>query len=142
MHVCNEALAFRKEQEDKLNLDSGCQHADFTKKKLGDVTTLNLTMLKGGVTSDGETYALNVIPNEAQAGFDVRISPHMKPSEFKALIDDWCKVEGVTWDWAETPHHEHYLTSLDRGKNPWWGFFLDSCKVWRVFLFIHSFFKF
>lgn len=31
---------------------------------------------QAGVTSDGgKTYALNVIPIEAKAGFDIRISP-------------------------------------------------------------------
>ena len=39
----------------------GCKHSQA--KKLGDVTTLNLTMLKAGVTGDGgETWNLNVIP--------------------------------------------------------------------------------
>jgi aminoacylase len=36
--------------------------------KLGDVTTLNLTVLKAGVTADGKTYNYNVIPTEAEAG--------------------------------------------------------------------------
>ena len=41
-------------------------------------------MLKGGISMDnGKTYALNVIPIEAEAGFDIRISPHMKIHEFK-----------------------------------------------------------
>lgn len=38
-------------------------------KCAGDVTTINLTMLKAGVTGDnGKTWALNVIPTEAEAG--------------------------------------------------------------------------
>lgn len=57
--------------------------------KLGDVTTLNLTALKvlselttsthraqSGLTSDGgKTFQLNVVPGEAEAGFDIRIPP-------------------------------------------------------------------
>ncbi len=44
--------------------------------KLGDVTTLNLTVLKGGVTNDGgKSYSYNVVPSEAEAGFDIRIPP-------------------------------------------------------------------
>lgn len=35
---------------------------------LGDVITVNLTSLKGGV-------AYNVIPDELMAGFDIRIPP-------------------------------------------------------------------
>jgi hypothetical protein len=46
---------------------------------LGDVTTLNLTMLKAGVTTDGQTFQMNVIPTEAEAGFDIRIPPSGTP---------------------------------------------------------------
>ena len=70
-------------------------------KKLGDVTTLNVTMLKGGVSLDGgKTYALNVIPTEFEAGFDVRISPNVATSEFKAKLDEWCAAEGLSWSFA------------------------------------------
>ena len=75
MGVVNKALDFRKEQEESLGFGwatkrsastthpAGCKHSQA--KKLGDVTTLNVTMLKGGVSVDGgKTYALNVIPTE------------------------------------------------------------------------------
>ncbi len=53
----------------------GCAHA--AAKKLGDVVTLNLTMLRAGVTHNaGASYALNVVPSVAEAGFDLRIPPH------------------------------------------------------------------
>mmetsp|Transcript_29011 Transcript_29011/g.37564 ORF Transcript_29011/g.37564 Transcript_29011/m.37564 type:complete len:255 (+) Transcript_29011:746-1510(+) len=104
-------------------------------KKLGDVTTINLTMLKSGVTTDGgKTWALNVIPTEAEAGFDLRITPGMTTEEMKAKLDEWCQAEGVEWRFAEwtSPLYEHYLTNLDREKNPWWGLFLDVCKESEV----------
>ncbi|CAM9265808.1 unnamed protein product [Hapterophycus canaliculatus] len=153
MAVCDKALAFRKEQEDALGHSGGCSHARA--KKLGDVTTLNLTMLKAGVAmagggddgggkdgdetggkqrqtskEDNQRYALNVIPTEARAGFDVRIDPNTPTEDFKARLAEWCKEEGVTWELADwtTPLHEHYLTSVDREKNPWWGVFLDTMK--------------
>lgn len=47
MAVCDKALAFRKEQEDALGHSGGCSHARA--KKLGDVTTLNLTSKKEGI---------------------------------------------------------------------------------------------
>jgi len=128
--VCTKALDFRKEQQQLLGHHGGCSHAQA--KKLGDVTSINLTMLQGGVSSDGgKTWALNVIPTEAEAGFDVRISPDMTTEEMRARLDKWCAAEGVEWRFAEwnTPFHEHYLTNLDREKNPWWGIFLDVCKT-------------
>merc|ERR1712136_167944 len=94
--VVNKALAFRKEQEESLGWDAhaGCKHSQA--KKLGDVTTLNVTMLKGGVSLDGgKTYALNVIPTEFEAGFDVRISPNVATAEFKAKLDAWGAAGGV-----------------------------------------------
>lgn len=143
MAVCDKALAFRKEQEDALGHSGGCSHARA--KKLGDVTTLNLTMLKAGVAMAGgggddggngaeatnhERYALNVIPTEARAGFDVRIDLNTPTEDFKARLAGWCKEEGVTWELADwtTPLHEHYLTSVDREVNPWWGVFLVSAR--------------
>ncbi|CAM9640501.1 unnamed protein product [Chrysoparadoxa australica] len=127
MKACNQALEYRAQQEAELNHTGGCSHASA--KKLGDVTTVNLTVLKAGVSADeGETWALNVIPTEAEAGFDVRISPHMKPQEFEAIVNKWCEEEGVSWSWASwsSPLHEHYLTSIDRKENPWWGVFCDT----------------
>ncbi|KAE9033282.1 Aminoacylase-1 [Phytophthora rubi] len=129
--VCNKTLAFRVEQETLLNVDSGCKHGDMKKRNLGDVTTVNLTMLQSGVSQDGgKTHALNVIPTEAVAGFDVRISPHMDLQKFKAMLDEWCSAEGLSWEfvsWWKNPLHEHYTTSVD-DTNVWWKLFEEGCK--------------
>ncbi|EEY57477.1 aminoacylase-1, putative [Phytophthora infestans T30-4] len=129
--VCNKALAFRAEQEALLSADSGCKHGDIKKRNLGDVTTVNLNMLQSGVSQDGgKTHALNVIPTEAVAGFDVRISPHMDLKKLKAMLDEWCSAEGLSWEfvsWWKNPLHEHYTTSVD-DTNIWWTFFKEGCK--------------
>ena len=82
----------------------------------------------GATATTHERYALNVIPTEARAGFDVRIDPNTPTEDFKARLAGWCKEEGVSWELADwtTPLHEHYLTSVDREENPWWGVFLVS----------------
>lgn len=128
--VINKALEFRREQEKALgwNSHAGCKHSQA--KKLGDVTTLNVTMLKGGVSCDGgRTYALNVIPTEMEAGFDVRISPNLATADFKAKMDEWCGAEGLSWKFAPwtTPLRDHFCTETDRAKNPFWGIFEDAC---------------
>jgi aminoacylase len=124
--VCNKALVFREEQQTELGHTGGCSHA--TAKTLGDVTTLNLTMLRGGVSvDDGATYALNVIPIEAEAGFDVRVSPQMDPAYMRSLLDDWCKADGLSWEFTvKPPAEEHYITSIDRTVNSLWGVFADT----------------
>ncbi|RLN02676.1 hypothetical protein BBJ28_00021904, partial [Nothophytophthora sp. Chile5] len=127
--ICNKALAFRDEQEKALGADTGCKHGDIKKKKLGDVTTVNISALQSGVSRDGgKTHALNVIPTEAIAGFDIRISPGMDIKAMEAMLDEWCAAEGVSWEFAHwtIPLKEHYTTSLD-AENVWWQLFQKSC---------------
>lgn len=127
--ICKKALAFRDEQEKALKADPGCKHGNMKKKKLGDVTTINLTALQSGVSHDGgKTHALNVIPTEAVAGFDIRVSPAMEMKAMKEKLDEWCGAEGVSWHFAPwtDPLHEHYVTSLD-ADNIWWQLFQKAC---------------
>ncbi|EEY64299.1 aminoacylase, metalloprotease family M20A, putative [Phytophthora infestans T30-4] len=127
--ICNKALAFRDEQEKALGADNGCKHGDMKKKKLGDVTTINITALQSGVSQDGgKTHALNVIPTEAIAGFDIRVSPEMDMNAMKTKLNEWCAAEGVSWDFASwtDPLHDHYVTSLD-ADNVWWQRFRKAC---------------
>lgn len=126
--VANRAMAFREEQEKELGHTGGCSHCSA--KKLGDVTTLNLTMLKAGVSLDeGATYSLNVIPSECEAGFDIRIPPNVPTKDIAAKLDEWCAEEGVEWSFAPwtVPLHEHHVTATDREANFWWGVFEDAC---------------
>ena len=108
----------------------GCSHCQA--KKLGDVTTLNLTMLRAGVSLDeGKTFALNVIPTTAEAGLDVRVTPNTPIPEICAMLDRWCAEEGgLSWKfapWAGKHLEEHYTTSVDPAKNPWWAAFAGAC---------------
>ena len=50
--------------------------------------------------------------------------------EIRAKLDEWCAAEGVTWSIAPwtSPCDEHYVTSIDRERNPWWGVFMDCLK--------------
>ncbi|CAH0516023.1 unnamed protein product [Peronospora belbahrii] len=134
--ICNKALAFRDEQEKALGADVGCKHGDMTKKKLGDVTSINITALQSGVSCDnGKTHALNVIPTEAIAGFDIRISPRMDINAMGKMLDEWCAAEDVSWEFASwtKPMHQHYVTLLDTD-NVWWQLFQKSCARLNVML--------
>ena len=147
MHVANQALAFRASQEKRLGYPrpasngegegdegkggghGGCKHA--LALKLGDVATLNLTVLKAGVSMDnGQTFAYNVIPHEAEAGFDMRIPPSMPFAEVRALLDAWTDRAGVTWEFAQEggadPLLTHHATSIDGAQNPWFSVFHDA----------------
>ncbi|KAF0683684.1 Aste57867_24246 [Aphanomyces stellatus] len=127
--ICNKALKYREEQETILGTTCGCKHGEMKKRNLGDVTTVNLTVLRAGVSTDGgATYALNVIPTEAMAGFDIRISPNHDLAEFKAMLDEWCSAEGVSWEFvAKNPLHKHHVTSVEEQVNPHCAKFLAAC---------------
>lgn len=136
---CTRALAFRKEQEEQLmapahHREGRCDHAKH--HKLGDVTTVNLTMLRAGVTTDGgATFAINVIPTEAMAGFDVRVPLTMPHATLAATLTQWCReaeaetgaAEGsLSWETASyggEALHEHHVTSVDP----------STCEYFREF---------
>uniref|UniRef100_A0A671SLT2 N-acyl-aliphatic-L-amino acid amidohydrolase n=1 Tax=Sinocyclocheilus anshuiensis TaxID=1608454 RepID=A0A671SLT2_9TELE len=86
--VINSFLEFREKEKHRLNT-SEC----FT---LGDVTTVNMTMVKGGV-------AYNMVPAEMDVSFDLRIPPTVNLQEFEEKIKAWCKEAGedVTYDFAQ-----------------------------------------
>jgi aminoacylase len=136
MDVANKGLEFRKEQETLLGHDEGgCKHGQA--KKLGDVTTLNLTMLKAGVSTDGgETYALNVIPTDAELGFDIRIATTMPTKAVAAKLDEWTAAEGVSWGFPPKWNaiHDHYTTSIDPHENPWARVFFSACAELEISL--------
>lgn len=97
----NEFLLYRKQQEH--DLEHGCHHGVAKKLRLGDVVTVNLTALKGGVTNDGgKTFSLNVIPTYAEAGFDIRIPPALPLKEFEeTYLKKWCTENDVNYEFVQ-----------------------------------------
>uniref|UniRef100_A0A3Q1AHB6 N-acyl-aliphatic-L-amino acid amidohydrolase n=1 Tax=Amphiprion ocellaris TaxID=80972 RepID=A0A3Q1AHB6_AMPOC len=118
-HVINSFLDFREKEKHRLNT-SEC----FT---LGDVTTVNMTMVKGGV-------AYNVIPAEMDVSFDLRIPPTVNLQDFERQIKQWCKEAGedVTYEFAQK-HMNQSVTSTDEN-DPWWSAFSATCKAMNMTL--------
>lgn len=108
--VINSFLSFRDEQEKKLKTH-GCL-------RLGDVTTVNLTNLKGGFEQ-----SLNVVPTEMFLGFDIRIAPTEDLSDFKTMMEEWLKQagEGITYEFVQY-NPAQGMTSTDKSC-PWWSTF-------------------
>ena len=71
-----------------------------------------------------------MIPNECEAGFDVRIPPKVPTSEIRAKLDEWCAAEGVEWEFAPwtSPLETHYITPTTAEENFWWGLFEGTCN--------------
>jgi len=112
--VIEQFMAFRGEEEKKL--------ASNPELQLGDVTTVNLTMLEGGVQ-------FNVVPSELCVGFDVRVPPSVDLGEFVARVKGWCEAagEGVEPEWVLQSHNQH-LTCVEDGKDGWWDTFRGACQ--------------
>ncbi|XP_075430342.1 aminoacylase-1 isoform X2 [Ascaphus truei] len=88
---------------------------------LGDVTTVNLTKVNGGVS-------YNVVPAELSATFDLRIPPTVDLKEFECQIESWCKAAGdqVTWEFHQKCMNQT-VTSTDES-DPWWKAFSTPCR--------------
>ncbi|KZC08889.1 PREDICTED: aminoacylase-1-like [Dufourea novaeangliae] len=86
----------------------------------GDVTSINLTQLKGGIQT-------NVVPTTLSAVFDIRLDPSVDHDEFEAMIKTWCQEAGenVTYSFEQkNPKIEN--TKLD-DSNPYWVAFKKTC---------------
>jgi aminoacylase len=113
---------------------AGCAHASA--KKLGEVTTLNVTFLKAGVMMQQEPQqagsedrvSLNVVPTEARAGLDLRVPPSVPIAAVTDLLDAWCREAGDTsWTFAPwtQPVEAHFTSSTDR-TDKFWAAFQDA----------------
>ncbi|KAI3418826.1 hypothetical protein GPALN_007926 [Globodera pallida] len=100
--------AFRERQRQLLLSDP--------KLRLGDVTSVNLTKVEGGVQS-------NVIPAQFVAYFDMRVTPTDDLQKVEEMIAAWCKEAGtdVTYEFIQKGTGKG-VTSTDPS-DPWWAAF-------------------
>lgn len=112
--VINAFLKYRTEQELKLK-----ENEDI---RLGDVTSVNLTILEGGVQ-------FNVVPSELSVGFDIRITPTQDLGEFEEMIKGWCKAAGkdVVYEFRQKDMCQN-ITCVEDGKSVWWDTFSEACR--------------
>ncbi|NXD82401.1 ACY1 protein, partial [Halcyon senegalensis] len=150
MHkVITSFLAFRESEKQRLKSDSSLT--------LGDVTSLNLTMLEGGVS-------FNVVPSEMAVGFDIRIPPTVDLKAFEEQVAAWCRGagDGVTYEFQQVrglghlgtlclslPHTspalslpqkymDQHITSTEES-DPWWKAFSGVCRDMKLQLKLEIF---
>uniref|UniRef100_A0A915CTD0 Peptidase M20 dimerisation domain-containing protein n=1 Tax=Ditylenchus dipsaci TaxID=166011 RepID=A0A915CTD0_9BILA len=99
---------------------------------LGDVTSVNLTRVEGGVQT-------NVIPSHFIAYFDMRVTPTDSLEKMEAQIAEWCKKagEGVTYEFEQQGMNKN-LTPTTK-EDPWWNalegvFQEEQCKIAKQIL--------
>ncbi|XP_032514864.2 aminoacylase-1-like [Danaus plexippus] len=87
-YIINKFMDLRDEQKKILESNP--------KLTIGDVTTINLTQVFGGVQS-------NVVPEKLTVVFDCRLAIHVDHEEFENRIKQWCKEagEGVTFEFEQ-----------------------------------------
>lgn len=116
--VINRFLEVREKEKERLDLSKGVL-------SLGDVTTINLTMIEGGLQR-------NVIPPEISVIFDMRVTPHWSQAKAEKLIDDICKEtgDGVSYEFL---HKSDVMpsTSVD-DSNIWWKTFKSACDEMKL----------
>jgi aminoacylase len=119
--LINKFLGFREEQKKILHSNCSCM-------KLGDITSVNLTMIKGGI-------AQNIVPSEFNVTFDIRVAPPTDIKEFEEKIKSWiAEAEGQDGDSGKITYNflakkgGYALTSRDETVNPYWGVFKKSCN--------------
>uniref|UniRef100_A0A8C4QQX1 N-acyl-aliphatic-L-amino acid amidohydrolase n=1 Tax=Eptatretus burgeri TaxID=7764 RepID=A0A8C4QQX1_EPTBU len=107
--IIDSLLGFRESEKAKL---------ERNRMNLGDVTTVNLTLVQGG-------FQVNVVPSEFTAMFDIRITPSTDIQEFEEQIKTWCKDAGDDVTYEKTISKAH-LTSTSPS-DPWWKAFSSAC---------------
>lgn len=131
MCVINQLYAFRDAEFKRLHGEDrtavGCEHAKSF--LLGDVTTVNCTMLDAGVRS-GADFAYNVIPPTARAGFDIRITQSVDVAEFekmlRGMLPKGCEIEFV----VKTPANGQKTASDADDK--YWNVIRANCAKYGV----------
>nr|QGW35752.1 Aminoacylase-1 [Locusta migratoria migratoria] len=106
--VLDRFMDFRQEQRDRLREDPSLW--------LSDVTSTNLTMVKGGT-------APNVIPPEMSAVFDLRINPLMDFDEMEQKMKQWCKDAGSDVELEFLSKQEKTPITPIGKDNKWWTAF-------------------
>ncbi|XP_017486448.1 PREDICTED: aminoacylase-1-like isoform X1 [Rhagoletis zephyria] len=78
-NILNKLMEFRQNEIDRLENDPSL--------RLGDVTTVNLTVIKGGVQS-------NVVPSTLEVVFDMRLALNVDHDNFDRQLRAWCEEAG------------------------------------------------
>lgn len=87
-----------------------------------------LQMLSAG---DAANIQYNVIPTRAVAGFDVRIPCTVDLAAFKAQMDSWCDLPGVTWELVKGTGDrclDHSVSAIDEDA-AWWRRFKEAAAA-------------
>ncbi|XP_055303614.1 aminoacylase-1-like [Sitodiplosis mosellana] len=104
-YLVDKLMSFRKVEAAKLENNANVD--------LGDVTTVNMTLLKGGVQG-------NVVPPVLSVVFDIRIANDIKLDEFEKTINRWCEEAGGNIELNYIHKNPQAPVTAIDDSNPYW----------------------
>lgn len=110
-YILNKMTEFRSREAKKLE-----ENPNLT---IGDVTTVNLTMLEGGVQS-------NVVPPVMSITFDVRIAIDRPQDEFEAMLYRLCVEAGGGVEIQISQKERHVAPTKTDSSNKFWVAFTEA----------------
>ncbi|XP_037050135.1 aminoacylase-1-like [Bradysia coprophila] len=110
-YIIDKFAQFRKQESAKLD-----NHPEL---KIGDVTTVNLTMLSGGAQA-------NVIPPTLSATFDIRVANDVNVEDLKKTIQRWCQEAGGDIEMKFIAKNPKAPATAINDSNPYWVAFKSA----------------
>ncbi|KAL4710514.1 hypothetical protein ACJJTC_008916 [Scirpophaga incertulas] len=102
-YIINKFSQFRESERKKLEYG----------KAIGDVITVNLTIMEGGVQ-------FNVLPESLSVSFDMRIPPDADLDYIEYMIQSWCKEAGSDVSFEYHVKNPHVNSTKIDGSVPFW----------------------
>lgn len=99
----NKALEYSQKQKEKLS--------ELT---IGNVTTINLTMIRAG-----RDDTVNIVPEKVEAYFDIRLDPWTDVKFFESIIESWGHDSDVNIEYISR-FTEHSIPLHPTKDTEWW----------------------
>ncbi|XP_061378621.1 aminoacylase-1-like isoform X1 [Danaus plexippus] len=129
---CGEKLRYMIDKFMDLRNESKKKLENDPELTIGDVTSVNLTVISGGIQN-------NVIPEKFTASFDLRLALSVNFAEFENTIKQWCAEagSGVTYEFEQK---DLFVppTKVDNS-NPYWVAFKEALDKMNIPIKVRTF---
>ncbi|XP_045499175.1 aminoacylase-1-like [Colias croceus] len=129
---CGEKMRYIIDKFMDLRQESKKKLEDNAQLTIGDVTTVNLTMLEGGIQN-------NVVPEKLSASFDIRLALSVDFTEFENMIKNWCKEAGANVTYEFEQKDDYVPPTPTNDSNPYWTAFKTTIEKLKIPLQLRTF---
>ncbi|KAM3957096.1 aminoacylase-1-like [Aphomia sociella] len=123
-YIIDKFMDLRKESKTKLE-----KNPELT---VGDVTTVNLTILEGGIQN-------NVVPEKLAVHFDIRMATSVNHQEFENMIKRWCSEAGEGVYYTSQQKDPYVAPTKTDDSNPYWLAFKGAFDQLKLPIKIRTF---